>query len=354
MIVKDEERTLARCLDSVQGVADEIIVVDTGSTDRTKEIAAQYTDRLYHFNWVDDFSAARNYSFSLATQDYMMWLDADDWLKPEDLAALLSLKQTLSHNVDVVSMNYNVAFDPLGEPTAVVKRDRLVKRSRQFRWHDPVHEYLAVEGHRIVSDIAICHSREHCDAERNLRIYERMAARGELFTIRQMQHYAMELSANGHYEQAIGLYRRLAEDSSVPPEAKLECCDRMAHCYHELGNREEELRALLHTFHYDVPRADYVCRIAYYFQENREWEKAIHWYRLALKLEKPANRTLSVNPAAWTWFPHLQLAACYGKLGKLRQAYEHNEIALSYSPDDTNLLANKRLLEKHMRLGRRK
>ena len=66
MIVKNEEKLLARCLDSVAGLMDEIIIVDTGSTDRTKEIAARYTDKIYDFEWVQDFSAARNFAFSKA------------------------------------------------------------------------------------------------------------------------------------------------------------------------------------------------------------------------------------------------------------------------------------------------
>lgn len=63
MIVKNEEDILARCLDSLKGLMDEIIIVDTGSTDRTKEIAANYTDKIYDFSWCDDFAAARNFFF---------------------------------------------------------------------------------------------------------------------------------------------------------------------------------------------------------------------------------------------------------------------------------------------------
>ena len=77
MIVKNEEAVLKRCLDSLKGIAEEIVVVDTGSTDRTKEIAAEYTDKIYDFTWVHDFSAARNFAFSKATKDYIYSADAD-------------------------------------------------------------------------------------------------------------------------------------------------------------------------------------------------------------------------------------------------------------------------------------
>ena len=65
MIVKNEERVLERCLNSIADLMDEIIIVDTGSTDRTKEIASNYTDKIYDFEWVNDFSKARNFSFYL-------------------------------------------------------------------------------------------------------------------------------------------------------------------------------------------------------------------------------------------------------------------------------------------------
>ena len=81
MIVKNEEKVLARCLESAKGFADEIIIVDTGSTDRTLDIVSGYTSKVYSYPWKDDFSAARNESFSKATMDYCMWMDADDILK---------------------------------------------------------------------------------------------------------------------------------------------------------------------------------------------------------------------------------------------------------------------------------
>ena len=81
MIVKDEEDVLGRCLDSMKGLVDEIVIVDTGSADRTKETAALYTDRIYDYPWVGDFAAARNYAFEKGRMDYLMWMDADDVLR---------------------------------------------------------------------------------------------------------------------------------------------------------------------------------------------------------------------------------------------------------------------------------
>ena len=93
MILKDEEDVLDRCLSSVKGLVDEIIIVDTGSTDATKQIALQYTDQVFDFAWIDDFAAARNYAFSKANKEYCMWLDADDVIEEKDRLDFLTLKK---------------------------------------------------------------------------------------------------------------------------------------------------------------------------------------------------------------------------------------------------------------------
>jgi len=82
MIVKDEEKHLARCLSSVKDVADEIVIVDTGSNDKTLEIAGSFGAKIFHFDWVNDFSAARNFALSRCTCDWILYLDADEELNP--------------------------------------------------------------------------------------------------------------------------------------------------------------------------------------------------------------------------------------------------------------------------------
>src|SRR5690242_19447443 len=93
LIVKNEEDNLARCLGSVASAVDEIVLVDTGSTDRTVEIAEQFGARVFHFTWCDDFSAARNESLRHARGEWILWVDGDDELveaQPDALRTLCS------------------------------------------------------------------------------------------------------------------------------------------------------------------------------------------------------------------------------------------------------------------------
>ncbi|MGG4411271.1 glycosyltransferase family 2 protein, partial [Niallia taxi] len=84
MIVKNEESVLDRCLASVAHLVDEVIIVDTGSTDKTKEIASKYTSKIFDFEWINDFSAARNFAAEQATGDWILVLDADEYIDEEN------------------------------------------------------------------------------------------------------------------------------------------------------------------------------------------------------------------------------------------------------------------------------
>lgn len=187
MIVKNEEEVLEQCLNSIYDICDEIIIVDTGSSDKTKEIAKKYTLNILDFEWIDDFSAARNFSFSQAKMDYILWLDADDVLLKEDQNKLRILKSKLKSDIDCVSMNYILEFDEYNNPSFYFRRNRLVKRANNFRWYGPVHEYLQVGGNILSADIAIVHrkidkTKKGDFAGRNLNIYEKRLKTGEKFS----------------------------------------------------------------------------------------------------------------------------------------------------------------------------
>ena len=157
MIVKNEEDVLGRCLDSVADLVDEIVIVDTGSTDRTREIAARFTDQIFDFPWQDDFAAARNKSFAHATMDYCMWLDADDVLLEEDREKFLALKEGLSPAVSVVMAPYHTGFDKDGRVTFLYYRERIIKNRAGMHWAGAVHEVVTPVGAVLYADFAVTH-----------------------------------------------------------------------------------------------------------------------------------------------------------------------------------------------------
>ena len=179
MIVKNEEAVLERCLKSVRDIADEIIIVDTGSTDGTKEIAGRYADLVCDFAWRDDFAAARNYSFSKATKEYILWLDADDVFTEKDRESFLQLKESLPSTTDIVMMKYHTAFHEDGTPSFSYYRERLIKNSGEFFWEGAIHEVIAPRGNIVYSETAVTHQKlGPGDPDRNLRIFESMLAGG--------------------------------------------------------------------------------------------------------------------------------------------------------------------------------
>lgn len=345
MIVKNEENTLDRCLSSVAKAVDQIIIVDTGSTDGTKAIARTYTEAVADFVWIDDFAAARNYAFSLAEMDYILWLDADDMLEEEDLAKLIALKQTLDPTVDSVTMNYHLGFDEYGHVSFSLRRNRLVKRSNNFRWIGAVHEYLEVGGHIWDSDIAVTHRGDDQHGDRNLNIYLKKLSRGEAFSPRDTYYFANELRDHRIFELAAHYYEKFLNQGQGWVEDNLAACGKLADCFHALGDRTKELQYILQSFQYAPPRPEFCCRLGFRFLQQNEYATAIFWYKLALDTPIPEKNWGMQNTSYSTWLPHLQLCVCYDRLGQHETAYTHNELARQYRPNDPSIVSNKKYLE---------
>ncbi|WP_454871097.1 glycosyltransferase [Priestia megaterium] len=345
MIVKNEEAVIGRCLESVNKIVDEINIVDTGSTDRTKEIVAEYTERIFHFTWIEDFAAARNFAFQQATTDYILCLDADDVFLEQDQEAFLKLKNMLDSNIDAVSMNYNLAFDQENNVMSSLRRYRLVKREKEFKWIGAAHEYLEVYGNLYHSDVAVSHMPLSHDSERNLRIYENLASSGKEFSPRDLFYYANELVDHGKIEKAIEYYLRFLKTKQGWVEGNIRACNKLADCYNRLGLKEQELTWVLHTLKYSLPRAETCCRLGFSFLEKNEIPSAIYWYKQALENAKEQDLAFQ-NHSCATWLPNLQLAVCYDRLGKHQLAFEYNEKALEYRPHDSRMLANKEYFSK--------
>jgi len=109
LIIKNEERNLDKCLESISKFSDEIIIVDTGSTDKSKEIATKFTDKIFDFNWNDNFAEARNFALSKATKDFIFSIDADEYVEnPEEINLTLSNKKSNTGGwlVNIISSAY--------------------------------------------------------------------------------------------------------------------------------------------------------------------------------------------------------------------------------------------------------
>ncbi|PFP43768.1 glycosyl transferase [Priestia megaterium] len=345
MIVKNEEDSLGRCLDSIRQLVDEINIIDTGSNDQTKKIARKYTDRVYDFEWVYDFSKARNYAFEKATKDYILWLDADDVLLKEDQQKLLALKMNLDSSIDSVTMKYILATDEYGNITSSLRRNRLVKRSRSFRWIGSVHEYLEVWGNIMNSEVAVTHKSIQHDSDRNLEIYEKKLLTGEEFSPRDLFYFANELKDHRQFERAIEFYEKFLSTEKGWIEDNIAACRNLADCYYEISDKEKSIKSLLQSFTYTTPRPEICCRLAYYSIEKSDYESAAFWYDVATRTGVTSDNLGIQNQAYSTWIPHIQLCVCYDALGDYEKANHHNELAGAYRPNDPKYLHNKEYLK---------
>lgn len=346
MIVKNEEDVIGRCLTSVQNIADEIIIVDTGSTDKTKEICGAFPTKIYDFPWIQDFAAARNFAFSLATMEYILWLDADDVILEEDRKRFLHLKETLNPAVDSVTMPYHLSFDQNGQVTSSLRRNRLVKRVKNFTWLGAVHEYLAVHGHIINGEVAITHQPLSHDANRNIEIYDKRLAAGEDFSPRDLYYYANELRDHQRTSEAIEYYQRFLATKQGWVEDNIAACGKLADCYAGINDRANSFRYMLESFAYDTPRAEFCCRLGFHHMLDAKYKQAAFWYELATRLEKPSENWGTINHACWTWLPHLQLCVCYDRLGRYQEANSHNEAAAQYIPNDPKIAYNRQYFQR--------
>ena len=342
MIVKNEEDVLARCLDSIKYLVDEIVIVDTGSTDNTKEIASKYTKKIYDFEWIDDFSVARNYAFSKATKKYVMWLDADDVLLPNDKTKFTKLKKNIDPTIDTIMMKYNVGFDANDNVTLSYYRERMFKRETNPTWVDPIHEVVVPYGNIFHCDIAISHKKIHVsEPGRNLRIFEKMVNNGVELNPRQQFYYSRELYYNARYEDAVKGFTKFLDSKKGWVENSISACVDLANTYEAMGDKDSALRALFRSFEFDEPRAEVCCNIGRYLLDQGLYTTSIYWYNTALTRKENIESGGFTNHDYYGYIPAIQLCVCYDRLGDRQKAIAFNELAAKYKPNDSAVEYNR-------------
>ena len=238
MIVKNEAEVLARCLDSVKG-ADELIIVDTGSEDNTIEIAKRYTDKVYDdFTWCDSFEKARNHALKKATGDWVLSIDADEFLhdmsEVREAIRLADEAQALAVDVTLLAEDNGQAhFFP-----------RLFKRCDQVWWNGAIHNHLSVRGERI-GNVRITYGyspAHHKDPNRAMRILEKECK--DPTKIRELYYLGREYYYRKRFEDAVTILGRYVQKSTYLAE-KADAFLMMSRCYWALGLGEDARDACL-------------------------------------------------------------------------------------------------------------
>lgn len=154
MIVKDEEALLGECLKSIKGFVDEIIIVDTGSSDRTVGVARKHGAIVHHFKWCNDFAIARNYALSHVKTPWVMWLDADDLVvNPEYLKEIIEV----AHR-----QQCNAVWTLYQQDKNCIQRRMHIFKTKDFRWSGAVHENPIAkrgEARSYMADISVLHRK---------------------------------------------------------------------------------------------------------------------------------------------------------------------------------------------------
>lgn len=319
MIVKNEEKILKRCLDSVADLMDELIIVDTGSTDRTKEIAASYPGaKIYDFTWIGDFAAARNFAFSKATGDYIYSADADEVLDEENRERFRILKEAMLPEIEIVQMKYanQLSFGTVYNFDEEY-RPKLFKRVRNFIWEGAVHETILTTPVIYDSDIVILHMPENMHASRDFEIFEKLYKKGEGISKRLRTMYAKELFIAGEDEdflRAGDCFLEAAVNPAGDAEEVKEANLVVAAASRIAGKTEDFFKYAMKVVA-DNACSEICCELGDFYYEKGDFEEAVIWYYNAHYETEPM---LCVRMAERE--PLEKLICCYEKLGNFEEA----------------------------------
>jgi len=345
MIVKDEEKSIKRCLDSIKDYVDEIIVVDTGSTDHTVEIVSEYTDKIYHHIWENDFSKHRNQSIQYATCDWIVYIDAD-----EQLHKGAELKNYIPKDgSDAVGFQIH-DFNGAGELLCICETVRMWRNGLGIHFQGIVHNQLVGVKRARMTPLRINHNGYKQSREADLKKFRRTSSllkkQIEAEPDRALTHiylsnsYAMVNKNEECLKEALTAIR-LIEEQDIRNKQFIVAYNRATEVLIEkdkLLEAEEICRKAIDRFDERIDPSAYLVSI--YYRLHR-WSKLIdaaesYLYELEALLEgrlSPAMRyvtTAGAKADVLFW-----LAEAYLHTGEVDRALEFYEQTISLSTDHT-------------------
>lgn len=335
MIVKNEEMSIGRCLSSVRNIVDEMIIVDTGSTDKTMEIAKSFGSKVLDFEWNDNFSDARNYSLKHATGDWILLMDADDELDEENKLKIINL---LSEDKPVDAY-FLVTLSYLGEEAcSEVSKNlnvRLIRNKRGYYFSGMIHEQIYSNILRVNpdarienKDISINHYgylnkniELHEKRKRNMKILEKEleAHPDSSFNLFNM---GTEYLALGDHKNALNFYERAYERFNPNEGYSTKLIFKMVHCLLIMGRSEEAIGIIEEAlkFYPEFTDLEHLQAIAYC--QTGQFMNAVRHLRNCIKMgEAPFYYNMLVG--AGTYRSHYLLGQIYLDHGDYLSAKEN-------------------------------
>lgn len=340
MIVRNEEAVLDRCLRSVKDVVDEMIIVDTGSEDRTVEIAESHGARVYHHPWQNSFSEARNHGLQFATGDWILQMDADEELEREDIPLV---KAAIS------SDRYDVVFVALlnDSPEGWSKHyfQRIFRRGRAH-YEGIVHNQLCYEGAHLRTEIRIYHYGYNLSEDK----MEEKFRRTEALLLNQIesdethpfvyQNYIRILRARKRYDEAIRQGRKamaICKERMGAVHKQMLAYD-VAYCQMVSG-RPEEAETLCREILAEYPEnLDILYTLGAVLVTLEKFEEAVHAFHAYLDVQvrqkaKPEHTRLIVDTYDFDHKAWGHLSDCYFKLGACEESRKAAEQAIALRPE---------------------
>jgi tetratricopeptide (TPR) repeat protein len=341
LIVKNEEAALPTLLASIGGGAfDQVVLVDTGSTDQTVRVfqdwaAAQpgLRQRVAHFEWVNDFSAARRYAQTFLDCDWEVWADADDEI--QGASNLRMLAEQAEPQVAAFICGYNYAQDPQGNCVCYLKRERLVRRGMGV-WAGRVHEAQTLNGPvtYVPADVAEWVHRKRFDSpqvpERNLKIL-REWVKDAPTDPRVLGYLGTEELTRGRTKQAMSWFRKYLALEPGWDEERAQIHRRYALALMSDGEYDKAIDTALEAIKLLPSWPDSYITLAEAYLLKGQYHKAIEWARTALLRGAP-DTLLIVNPLDYVVNPRQVLAGAFAALERTEDAIAECNQILELAP----------------------